>query len=120
MFFTIGKKSQRQEETGEGSELRVRVFYHDKCFDGACSAALFSRFYKERIRNDVFVVYSGRLHRAGGLFDEHKFDGDENAHVDFKVSRSPKKTWWFDHHLSAFLSPDDAAHFQQDQSNQKF
>jgi hypothetical protein len=120
MFFTTSKKSQRQEETGEGSELRVRVFYHDKCFDGACSAALFSRFYKERIRNDVEFVYSGLLHRAGALFDEDKFDGDENAIVDFKYSSSPKITWWFDHHQSAFLSPADAAHFEQDQSNQKF
>jgi len=100
--------------------LRVRVFYHDKCFDGACSAALFSRFFRERIRNDVDFVYSGLLHRAGSLFDEKQFDGDENAIVDFKYSSSPKITWWFDHHQSAFLSPDDAAHFEQDQSNRKF
>jgi hypothetical protein len=100
----------------------VRVFYHDKCFDGACSAALFSRFYRERIHNgnDVEFVYSGLLHRAGSLFDEKQFDGDENAIVDFKYSSSPKITWWFDHHESAFLSPADAAHFEQDQSNQKF
>jgi len=100
--------------------LQVRVFYHDKCFDGACSAALFSRFYKERIRSEVEYEYSGLLHRAGALFDENKFDGDENAIVDFKYSSSPKITWWFDHHQSAFLSPADAAHFEQDQSNQKF
>jgi len=100
--------------------LRVRVFYHDKCFDGACSAALFSRFYRERIRSDVDFVYSGLLHRAGALFDEKQFDGDENAIVDFKYSSSPKITWWFDHHESAFLSPADAAHFEQDQSNRKF
>jgi len=100
--------------------LRVRVFYHDKCFDGACSAALFSRFYRERIRSDVDFVYSGLLHRAGSLFDEKQFDGDENAIVDFKYSSSPKITWWFDHHESAFLSPADAAHFEQDQSNRKF
>jgi hypothetical protein len=100
--------------------LRVRVFYHDKCFDGACSAALFSRFYRERIRGDVEFVYSGLLHRAGSLFDENQFDGDENAIVDFKYSSSPKITWWFDHHESAFLSPADAAHFEQDQSNRKF
>jgi hypothetical protein len=96
------------------------VFYHDKCFDGACSAALFSRFYKERIRGDVEFVYSGLLHRAGSLFDEDHFDGDENAIVDFKYSSSPRITWWFDHHESAFLSPADAAHFEQDQSNRKF
>ena len=100
--------------------MRVRVFYHDKCFDGACSAALFSRFYQERIRSDVDFAYSGLLHRAGSLFDETQFDGDENAIVDFKYSASPKITWWFDHHQSAFLTPDDAAHFEQDQSNRKF
>jgi hypothetical protein len=104
----------------EKANLRVRVFYHDKCFDGACSAALFSRFYRERIRSDVDFVYSGLLHRAGALFDEKQFDGDENAIVDFKYSSSPKITWWFDHHESAFLSPADAAHFEQDQSNRKF
>jgi len=103
---------------GEG--LRVRVFYHDKCFDGACSAALFSRFYRERVRSDVEFVFSGLLHRAGALFDEKQFDGDENAIVDFKYSSSPKITWWFDHHESAFLTPADAAHFEQDQSARKF
>ncbi|MCU1299099.1 MAG: hypothetical protein JWO91_3377 [Acidobacteriaceae bacterium] len=100
--------------------MQVRVFYHDKCFDGACSAALFSRFYRERIRNDVEFVFSGLLHRAGALFNEDDFTGDENAIVDFKYSSSPKITWWFDHHESAFLSPEDAAHFEQDQSNRKF
>jgi hypothetical protein len=100
--------------------LKVRVFYHDKCFDGASSAALFSRFYRERIRNDVDFVFSGLLHRAGSLFNEKDFDGDENAIVDFKYSSSPRITWWFDHHQSAFLTPSDAAHFEQDQSNRKF
>jgi len=100
--------------------LRVRVFYHDKCFDGTCSAALFSRFYRERIRSDVEFEYSGLLHRAGALFDENKFNGDENAIVDFKYSSSPKITWWFDHHQSAFLSAADAEHFEQDVSNRKF
>ena len=100
--------------------MKVKIFYHDRCFDGASSAALFSRFYAERIRNDVEFVYSGLLHRAGSLFNEADFDGDENAIVDFKYSSSPKITWWFDHHQSAFLSPEDAEHFEQDPSNRKF
>jgi hypothetical protein len=100
--------------------VKIKVFYHDKCFDGACSAALFSRFYVERIRGDVDFEFSGLLHRAGALFDENDFTGDENAIVDFKYSSSPKITWWFDHHESAFLTPEDAAHFEQDQSNRKF
>ena len=65
-------------------------------------------------------MFTGLLHRAGALFDEAQFDGDENAIVDFKYCSSPKITWWFDHHESAFLTPEDAAHFEHDQSNQKF
>jgi len=103
-----------------GRSVKLKVFYHDKCFDGASSAALFSRFYHERIREDAEFTFSGLLHRAGALFNESDFDGDENAIVDFKYSSSPKITWWFDHHESAFLSPADAAHFERDQSNRKF
>jgi hypothetical protein len=81
---------------------------------------LFSRFYRERIRSDVEFEFTGLVHRAGALFDEKQFDGDENAIVDFKYSSSPNITWWFDHHESAFLTPSDAEHFEQDQSNRKF
>jgi hypothetical protein len=100
--------------------LRVRVFYHDKCFDGACSASLFTRFHRECVAAPpaaAIYEYHGLVHRAGALFDESQFTGDENAIVDFKYCPSPRITWWFDHHLSAFLTPDDQAHFlacQQD------
>jgi hypothetical protein len=87
--------------------LKVRVFYHDKCFDGACSASLFARFHRERITTGAEYSYHGLVHRAGALFNEADFIGDENAIVDFKYSASPKITWWFDHHLSAFLTPED-------------
>jgi len=91
--------------------LRVRVFYHDKCFDGACSASLFTRFHRECITPDAGYEYHGLVHRAGALFDENQFTGDENAIVDFKYSASPRITWWFDHHQSAFLTPQDHANF---------
>jgi hypothetical protein len=100
--------------------VRIRVFYHDRCFDGASSASLFSRFYRERIRENVEFQFTGLVHRAGALFDEKQFDGDENAIVDFKYSASPKITWWFDHHQSAFLTPADAEHFQTQPSSKKF
>ncbi len=100
--------------------MKIRVFYHDRCFDGACSAALFTRFYRERIRENADFEYMGLVHRAGALFDEAEFTGDENAIVDFKYSPSPRITWWFDHHQSAFLTQADASHFEQEQSNTKF
>jgi hypothetical protein len=91
--------------------LQVRVFYHDKCFDGACSASLFTRFHRECATPGANYEYHGLVHRAGALFDESEFSGDENAIVDFKYSASPRITWWFDHHLSAFLTPADQQHF---------
>ena len=91
--------------------LQVRVFYHDKCFDGACSASMFTRFHRECIAQGASYQYHGLVHRAGALFDEREFVGQENAIVDFKYSASPKITWWFDHHLSAFLTAQDHEHF---------
>ena len=99
--------------------MRVRVLYHDHCFDGAASAAYFSRFIRERFHPDAEFFYSGMAHKASQLFDDVLFDGDENAIVDFKYSPNPKLTWWFDHHQSAFLTPEDAEHFRREKSERK-
>ena len=99
--------------------MKARVFYHDKCFDGACSASLFARFHRERIAPGAEYEFHGLVHRAGALFDEKGFVGDENAIVDFKYSPSPAVTWWFDHHLSAFLTPEDHRHFLAGQRDPK-
>src|SRR5262249_32455909 len=100
--------------------MKLRLLYHGHCFDGVASAATFTRFYKERIHPDAEVNYTGLLHRPGNLFDLAMFDSDENAIVDFKYAASEKLTWWFDHHESAFLTPEDEAHFKADRSGRKF
>ena len=100
--------------------MKLRLLYHGHCFDGVASAATFTRFYKERIHPEAEVSYAELLHRPGNLFDQEMLDGDENAIVDFKYSSSDKLTWWFDHHESAFLTPEDQAHFRADTSGQKF
>ena len=100
--------------------MKLRLLYHGHCFDGVASAALFTRFYRARGHAGADVNYTGLLHRPGSLFDEKMFDGDENAIVDFKYAASDHLTWWFDHHQSAFLSPEDEAHFRRDDSGKKF
>ncbi len=96
----------------------LRVFYHDHCFDGACSASLFTRFHRECMGGAAEYEYRGLVHRAGSLFDDGEFAAEgENAIVDFKYSSSPRVTWWFDHHLSAFLSTEDQASFERGQLN---
>lgn len=99
--------------------MMERVLYHDHCFDGAASAAYFSRFIAGAVHPDAEFRYTGMAHRASQLFDPALFDGDENAIVDFKYSSDPRLTWWFDHHQSAFLTPEDAEHFRRDTSGRK-
>jgi hypothetical protein len=99
--------------------MRVRILYHDHCFDGAASAAFFSRFLEGKFHPAARFEFTGMAHKASQLFEPGLFDGDVNAIVDFKYSTDPRLTWWFDHHQSAFLSPEDAAHFQCDTTGRK-
>ncbi len=100
--------------------MKIKICYHGNCFDGVSSAAVFSRFYREKVNPDWEFAYQPMMHRAGALFDEDAFDGDENAIVDFKYSASEKLTWWFDHHKSAFLTTEDEAHFRAYSGGKKF
>ncbi len=98
----------------------MKVYFHDNCFDGLASAAVFTDFYRTAVEPGVKFKYEGLAHRAGQLFLDVQFDGDANAIVDFKYSSDPRLTWWFDHHQSAFLSREDEAHFRADTSGKKF
>jgi hypothetical protein len=100
--------------------MKVRVLYHDHCFDGAASAAIFTRFSRDRFYPDADYAYTGMAHKADQLFDEAEFDGDENAIVDFKYSNSERVTWWFDHHQSAFLSAADHEDYERKKASRRF
>jgi len=99
---------------------KVRLCFHDRCFDGTASGALFYRFYRERFSATAEFGFTGMTHRAAQPWEDGLFDGDENAIVDFKYSNSPKVTWWFDHHQSAFLTPADAEHFRKHRGQHMF
>src|SRR6201995_5650459 len=99
--------------------MLVRILHHDHCFDGAASAAFFSRFIEEKIHPGTEFAFTGWAHKSDQLFDPGMFDGDENAIVDFKYSTDPRLTWWFDHHQSAFLNAEDQEHFRRDTSGKK-
>lgn len=100
--------------------MRIRVLYHDHCFDGAASAAFFSRFTRERFYNGAEYLYTGMAHKASQLFEDALFDSDENAIVDFKYSSNDRLSWWFDHHQSAFLSPEDAADYERKKHGRRY
>lgn len=94
--------------------MTLRVLHHNQCFDGACSAAVFTKMHRECVGGAGGYEYRGLAHQAGGgEIAEDVFGPGENAVVDFKYSRSERLTWWFDHHQSAFLTEADRADFER-------
>ncbi len=94
------------------NERRVVVATHGHCFDGMCSAALFTHLLDQLEPG----AHSFRYHGAGygpgqNGVDEKLLVGDTNAILDFRFSPSSKLTWYFDHHQSAFVSKEDRAAF---------
>jgi len=83
----------------------LKVFFHDACFDGTTSAALFGAFYRDVIDKDVELRAVGMVHRDGNPFEGIPLDADDHACVDFRFCADPKMRWWFDHHPTAFQPP---------------
>jgi hypothetical protein len=80
----------------------LKVFFHDACFDGTTSAALFSAFYRDVIDPHAAILPIGMIHRDGDPFEGVPLDADDHACVDFRFCADPRMRWWFDHHPTAF------------------
>lgn len=101
--------------------MKLEILYHGNCFDGAASAALFTRFFTEREGSRLESVRHAPVHhKQGDPFPPGAFRSDVNACVDFRFSPSPSLHWWFDHHASAFQAPADREAFERDRTGQKF
>ena len=80
----------------------LKIFFHDACFDGTTSAALFAAFYRDVVDASVEVRPIGMVHRDGNPFEGVPLDADDHACVDFRFCADPRMRWWFDHHPTAF------------------
>lgn len=100
----------------------VVVATHGHCFDGMTSAALFTRLLREVEKPEALSF----TYRACGYGPQQNgveaevLSGDINAILDFRYLASPKLDWYFDHHATAFVTPEDRAHFEATRGNQKF
>jgi hypothetical protein len=83
----------------------LKIFFHDACFDGTTSAALFAAFYRDVIDHRADAHPVGMIHRDGNPFEGVALDADDHACVDFRFCADPKMRWWFDHHPTAFQPP---------------
>ncbi len=91
----------------------LKIFFHDHCFDGVSSAAMFSRFYRQAIDQRAEVIAVGMAHKDGDPFEDVAFDADDHACVDFRFTAQPGLRWWFDHHATAFQPPSLRAVFEE-------
>ena len=91
----------------------VFVATHGHCFDGMCSAVMFTRLWQHLNPHAGAVFgYHGAGYGPGqNGVDPRLVTGDVNAILDFRYSALPKLTWYFDHHVSAFATPEDRADY---------
>jgi len=75
----------------------------------------------------MFTRLHGHLSGPGASFEYHgagygpgqngvdpkMLDGDVNAILDFRFSTAPQLTWYFDHHVSAFVTPAERAAYER-------
>ena len=95
------------------TERNVVVATHGHCFDGLCSAAMFTRFLEHVDPQKYAFRYKASGYGPGqNGVEESTLVGDVNAILDFRFSQSKKLTWYFDHHQSAFPSPEDRAVYE--------
>jgi hypothetical protein len=100
---------------------RVVVATHGHCFDGLCSAVMFTRLYRHRFAGDgaSFAYHAAGYGPGQNGVEAKVLSGDVNAILDFRFSALPKLDWYFDHHVSAFPGPDDRAEFERRAAEQE-
>lgn len=92
----------------------VVVATHGHCFDGLASAVLFTKLYEHvaGAKSASFRYFGAGYGPGTNGVDPALLDGDVNAILDFRFSRAPSLTWYFDHHVSAFPTADDRAAYE--------
>src|SRR5262245_10045621 len=85
----------------------ILVATHGHCFDGMASAALFTYLVRSLEPSSSLSLRYKSCGYGPGMqqIPDAWLDGDENAILDFRYTKSPKLTWYFDHHITAFGSP---------------
>ena len=87
----------------------VVVATHGHCFDGMASAAVFNHLVRSIAPKEqrVFRYRSCGYGPGMSMIPEAWLDGDENAILDFRYTKSSRLTWFFDHHVTGFGSVEE-------------
>ena len=76
---------------------------------------MFTRLYRHHFPGDgASFTYHGAGYGPGqNGVDPKILTGDVNAILDFRFSALPSLGWYFDHHVSAFVTPDERAFYER-------
>jgi hypothetical protein len=100
--------------------MQALVATHGHCFDGLCSAVVFTRLLRE-LRGPAVQFrylacgYAPTQPAVAGLLR-----GDENAILDYRFAATERLHWYFDHHRTAFGSPSDREFFEQERPRRPY
>jgi hypothetical protein len=81
---------------------------------------MFTRLLRHCLGPSARFTYHGAGYGPGqNGVDPKLLVGDVNAILDFRYSPLPALTWYFDHHVSAFVSPEDRADYERRAADQQ-
>jgi len=97
--------------------MRAVVATHGHCFDGLCSAVLFTRLLRESMAREQKGPAARFHYLSCGYSPTQRaladlLDGDVNAILDYRFCATDRLDWYFDHHRTAFGSDADQAFFE--------
>ncbi len=93
--------------------MKVLVATHGHCFDGLCSAVIFTRLAQRVLGGQLQFQYRACGYGIGQQTAAEKhLVGDVNAILDYRFTASERLNWYFDHHRTAFASDGDRAAFE--------
>src|SRR5450631_619195 len=77
---------------------------------------MFTRLYRHRFPDDgaSFTYHAAGYGPGQNGVDPKVLNGDVNAILDFRFSALPGLSWYFDHHVSAFVAPGDRAFYERE------
>ena len=101
--------------------MRAVIATHGHCFDGLCSAALFTRLLRRVEPGPLELVYRACGYGVGQRrASERTLTGTVNAILDYRFLPSDRLSWYFDHHRTAFASASEREHFDQRVGNGRY
>lgn len=101
--------------------MDIVVATHGHCFDGVASAVVFTRFWQQHYREDGAFRYFACGYGAAQQKPESVFrKGATNAVLDYQYSGSKLLNWYFDHHRTAFQTPELRANFEARRDEGRF